>query len=124
VKYREFFDKHGKDFEFGEGAQIEQRFFNEEHWYTGQPDAADAFYRGRDAVSDFKSGAIDKDKCFKQISAYYYGVYGNLNGLGVICPLNTGTKAGFSAPIVCNDLAFYFDRFLQDRRRFRKLFDI
>lgn len=123
VKYKEFFEKYRKDFEW-KNAEIEVRFFNDEYFYTGQPDLARGFYKGRPAIFDYKSGAIDKPKYFKQVAAYYYAVYGNLDGLGVICPLNTSTKAGFSAPIVCNNLGHFFKRFLHDRRNFRKLFDI
>jgi len=120
VKYKEWFAKYCKDFNFN-GSRIEQRFFNKEHFYTGQPDVIPCLYRGESCVLDFKSGSIDKAKFSRQIAAYSAD---DLTRKGVIAVLKSDTKDGFSKPVVIDNLEYWFGRFLIDRAAFRKLFGV
>ena len=86
-----------------------------------KPDVIPCLYRGDSCVLDFKSGVIDKPKISRALGAYSVD---DLTRKGVIAPLKTKTEAGFSKPIVIDNLKYWFGRFLKDRAEFRKLFGV
>lgn len=121
INFLGFIEKHGKDFEFGEG---EFRGFNEEHFYCGQPDRVGK-YQGIPAIFDWKCREA-KDDDFKQMAAYLNLADPRLKDIFrmVIVPLNPDNKSGYGKPVVSDEKDKYFNLFLRDRHDFRDKFGV
>ena len=116
--------------------ECEKVIYNDKHYYAGKLDclgviehvnmgkwaSIDGIKFDVPTVFDFKTGAVDKVKCFKQLTAYGQSVEG-VEQLAVI-PINNDTKQGFSKPVVEGDKEKYMPLFLADRRNFKERYGI
>ena len=85
-----------------EFSQTETTVKNHEHRYAGRQDAKGIF-DSKVTLIDYKSGSVDKTKCFKQLTAYW-----NCGGnedveQAMIIHLNNKTQQGYSKPIICDN---------------------
>lgn len=121
INFLGFMEKHGKDFEFGEG---EFQGFNEEHFYCGRLDRIGS-YQGVPAIIDWKCTA-SRDEFFKQLAMYLKMDDPRLKDIKrmVIVPLNSANKSGYGKPVVSDEAEKYFDMALRDRHDFRAKFGV
>lgn len=141
ANYTGFMLEYGKRFQFDRDS-LENRFFNEEHFYTGRPDSEGIYItplrssRFEDAeeclsfpkaIFEYKSiGTYKKkelDEIFMQLAAYAFGI-NKPNSWGVCIPLNGKTKLGYAEPIVCKDLKPCFEKFMLRRTALKDLYGI
>ena len=106
---------------------------NKEHRYTGKPDLK-GIPKGEKweklevaavpTLFDYKTGSFDEWRHFKQGTAYWH-LDGNEDiQQFVIIPLDGEPQQGFSKPKVLTNKDKYWDAFLKDRERFKKLFGV
>jgi hypothetical protein len=117
VNFRAFYSAHKFDV-----VQLEQVVYNLDYRYAGRTDIVGTF-EGKKSLLDIKTGTtINREKAFKQMSAYAK----SLEGIEqiVVIHLNNGTKQGFSKPIVSDEIEKYFQLFLRDRESFKQRFGV
>ena len=105
-----FMAEHGKEIVFSGG---EERGYNDEHSFTGQPDAW-GFVEDKKTIFDIKTGSINEDECFMQMAAYAYMPLHPAWGseVMIIIPLTAKNKSGYQKPIISEDVDGYYQKFL------------
>lgn len=107
-----------------EAIELETELYNNDLRYAGRCDIKADFW-GKRAVMDIKTtSSINKNDCFKQLSAYANAIGNEDVETMVIIPLNSTTKQGFSAPIISDEIGKYFELFKRDRNLFKQRFDV
>ena len=98
---------------------------NHVHKYAGRQDGK-GVHAGRITLFDYKTGEVDEEKCFKQLSAYWH-CEGNEDVERImVIPLRAAkqVKQGYSKPVICDDKEKYWELFLKDREKFKQQFNI
>lgn len=103
--------------------KTETQVFNLEYRYAGRSDIKGVF-DGKKSIFDIKTGTINEEECFKQISAYAKADGNEDVEQMVIVPLNSTTKQGYSKPKVETDIDKYFELFKRDRKLFKQRFSL
>lgn len=117
--YQAFFKK----FPF-EVLSTETKAVNLEHKYAGRYDIKGIF-DGKVSIMDVKTTAtIDKESCFKQLSAYAKALGNDDVVQMVVIPLNNKTEQGFSKPVVEDNIEKYWALFKKDRELFKQRFGL
>jgi len=99
----------------------ETKVYNPEHRNAGRMDAL-IIYNGKRSIADYKTGQIDEDTCFEQLSAYAK-CHEDIEQL-VVFPINNKTQQGFSKPKITEDIDDYFDKFKKKRELFKQRFGL
>jgi len=128
VNFLGFLEKYPMQF-----LKLEQVVKNHQDKYAGRQDGK-VIPEGKEwekigvkpepTLIDYKTGSIDKRKCFKQLTAYWHCHENEDVRQAVIIPLTNKTQQGFSKPIVLNDKDKYWSLFLKDRKLFKDRFGI
>jgi predicted CopG family antitoxin len=113
-----FYEKHPF-----ETMKTETQVFNLEYRYAGRMDIKGVF-DGKISIMDVKTGTIDEEKCFKQLSAYAKAEGNEDVEQLVIIPLNSTTKQGFSKPKTECNIEKYWELFKRDRKLFKQRFGL
>jgi len=95
----------------------EKTVYNDTYLYAGTYDSAGLFKKVP-SVLDLKSGRIDLDKCFMQLSAYAKCL--DVEQM-VILPIHPSEK---HEPIISNEVDFYFGMFIQKRKDFKERYGL
>jgi hypothetical protein len=97
---------------------------NPEHRYAGRYDIKGVF-DGKVSIMDIKTTAsVDKESCFKQLSAYAKCPGNEDVEQMVVIPLNDKTQQGFSKPVVETNIEKYWALFKKDRDLFKRRFGL
>jgi len=98
---------------------------NDKWKYAGRQDGK-VIYDKKKSLIDYKTGEIDKVRCFKQLTAYWQCPENKDVEQVIIIPLRPEKKVqqGYSKPIICDDKEKYWSLFLRDRENFQKRFNI
>lgn len=117
-----FEKKHGKDFSWDE---LEKKVFSDTYKYAGRVDCVGTYKKDK-AIIDFKTASnYDKKKLgnyLSQLAAYAY-TQKDVKVL-VLVPLNPSNKCGYGAPMITKNIDKYFNKFLQSRRLFKKMYGV